>query len=660
MSEKVFGDLKAILERKPESAPAEDRRLLQLLHVSYSACMNEKQRRHLSLRPLQDLLARLKESLQVGDGVGPHFDQPSTLTGAYRLLTELDIASFMHVYITASFIVKCCGPQTQLTRLQADSSDPATLIPYLIPVSNIGLAHPNDYLDLEKVAAYQKSLSRAFALLDYFPCTRSDLMRIDLNKHYDELSKQVIDLEKRIAATVPPQNQWQDPSKSFHKVGSQELGDLFPQLSFIRVIEDLAGNHYQCNETVLTDRDYLLSLRRVLESTPSCVVEAFLAWKIVQGYQDQVYSPSLTGIYSDSQNQGNAIAATNEQMEDEGWNCVSQVSEDLPWALARFYVTEHFPQQSLDASNFILHSVMHKLQSSLGKSSLLSPGEGLSAQHKLGNMQFETGYPSSQPDITNTSALMQHYSSLNPSHTNAFANKLNATKLRVVEDFRRLLHPTDRHIWRSPPQDLMAGYDAILNEVVVQAAWLQPPILHSAETPAYLSFGSLGMTFGHELTHALDDIGSQYDENGHLTSWLSKETREKIGEAQWCFTEQFDNMNVTDSAGERHRINGSRVITEVVADAGGLQAAYDAWTEHAHRQPRPRLPGLQAFTDAQLFFVAAGQFFCEIADRDVYVQGLEYDPHPPTPQRVNGLMANSAAFGRAWNCPPRERQCRLW
>ncbi len=39
-------------------------------------------------------------------------------------------------------------------------------------------------------------------------------------------------------------------------------------------------------------------------------------------------------------------------------------------------------------------------------------------------------------------------------------------------------------------------------------------VFFNAEVPMYLNFGAIGWLLGHEITHAFDDKGKQYNENG--------------------------------------------------------------------------------------------------------------------------------------------------
>lgn len=54
-------------------------------------------------------------------------------------------------------------------------------------------------------------------------------------------------------------------------------------------------------------------------------------------------------------------------------------------------------------------------------------------------------------------------------------------------------------------------------EIVFPAGILQPPF-YSLSWPSHLKYGAFGGVAAHELTHAFDNSGSQYDESGRSFS----------------------------------------------------------------------------------------------------------------------------------------------
>ena len=74
------------------------------------------------------------------------------------------------------------------------------------------------------------------------------------------------------------------------------------------------------------------------------------------------------------------------------------------------------------------------------------------------------------------------------------------------------------------PPTVNAYYDPQKNDINFPAGILQPP-LFSALSDAAPNYGDTGATVGHELTHAFDDEGSQFDAEGNLRDWWTDADR---------------------------------------------------------------------------------------------------------------------------------------
>src|SRR3546814_14002705 len=68
------------------------------------------------------------------------------------------------------------------------------------------------------------------------------------------------------------------------------------------------------------------------------------------------------------------------------------------------------------------------------------------------------------------------------------------------------------------PPTVNAYYNPQMNDINFPAGVLQPP-LYDAKMDAAPNYGNTGGTIGHELTHAFDDEGRQFDANGNLKDW---------------------------------------------------------------------------------------------------------------------------------------------
>jgi predicted metalloendopeptidase len=65
------------------------------------------------------------------------------------------------------------------------------------------------------------------------------------------------------------------------------------------------------------------------------------------------------------------------------------------------------------------------------------------------------------------------------------------------------------------PSMVNAYYTPNKNQIVFPAGILQQPFFDNS-FPYALNFGAMGVVMGHELTHAFDDQGREFDRNGDL------------------------------------------------------------------------------------------------------------------------------------------------
>lgn len=78
---------------------------------------------------------------------------------------------------------------------------------------------------------------------------------------------------------------------------------------------------------------------------------------------------------------------------------------------------------------------------------------------------------------------------------------------------------------------------------VFPAGILQAPF-YDINYPKSLNFGAMGVVMGHELTHAFDDQGREYDKEGNLHKWWKNSTSWNFVERIQCFIYQYSNYSI--------------------------------------------------------------------------------------------------------------------
>lgn len=82
-------------------------------------------------------------------------------------------------------------------------------------------------------------------------------------------------------------------------------------------------------------------------------------------------------------------------------------------------------------------------------------------------------------------------------------------------------------------------YVPFSNSIQIPMGILQSKFI-DLEGPLYLNYGSLGFTMAHELSHAFDDFGRQFDLKGNVANWYSQKATELNSEKEQCIIDQYN------------------------------------------------------------------------------------------------------------------------
>jgi putative endopeptidase len=166
-----------------------------------------------------------------------------------------------------------------------------------------------------------------------------------------------------------------------------------------------------------------------------------------------------------------------------------------------------------------------------------------------------------------------------------------------------------------------------------------------------VNYGGIGAGIGHEMTHGFDDEGAQYDKDGNLKNWWSKEDSEKFAAKTKSVIDLYNTFTVLDSL----HINGALTNGENIADIGGLAIAYDAFKLTKQGQDTTKIDGL---TPDQRFFLSFAQIW-KIRMKDELMRTIiNTNPHSPSMWRVNGAVMNCSPFYTAFNVQPGDKMYR--
>jgi endothelin-converting enzyme len=259
----------------------------------------------------------------------------------------------------------------------------------------------------------------------------------------------------------------------------------------------------------------------------------------------------------------------------------------------------------------------------------------------------------------NPSSLYEYYQSINITPSTFFENAMHMQKFGVASMWSEYGKPVDRDSWGMTVPTVNAYYNPPGNEIVFPAGIMQFPVF-DVNVPQYLSYGAFGSVSGHELSHAFDSTGRHYDQNGNYSNWWNNATVAGFEKRAECFVDQYAEYTVPGPDNKPLHVNGKLTLGENIADAGGVAAAFSAWQRRRDETPNEDLPGLDFFTQEQLFFVSYANWWCGKSRKETAINRIYTDPHAPKWARILGTMANSREFKESFGCAKKEPVCELW
>ena len=153
---------------------------------------------------------------------------------------------------------------------------------------------------------------------------------------------------------------------------------------------------------------------------------------------------------------------------------------------------------------------------------------------------------------------------------------------------------------------------------------------------------------GHEMSHGFDDSGSQYDKDGTLRNWWTKDDLAKFKARTELLVKQYDAYTVLDTL----HVNGKLTLGENIGDLGGLNIAYDAFKMTKQGKAKSKIDG---FTSDQRFFLAYAQVWRSSSLPETAANMIQTDPHSPAQFRAIGAPVNMDAWYKAFDIKPGDK-----
>jgi len=477
--------------------------------------------------------------------------------------------------------------------------------------------------------AYKKYVSTLFQL------TGSSLAAAQKNADI------VYGIEKQLASAHKTNIQLRDVKANYNKEAIASIQKKQNSLGWVGFLADLGA---RTDSIDMAQPAYYEALNRLMKSVSINDWKIYLKATTLQNYAETLSKPYVDATFEFSKMlTGQSTQKSRKQVMTES------VDRHLGQALGQLYVKRYFDENSKQRVLALVNNLQKSFENRISHLDWMSDSTKIKAKEKLYTITKKIGYPDK----------WRNYDQVQISRTQYFENVLSLNQNDYQYELAKLNKPVDRTEWHTTPSTVTAYYNPALNEIVFPAGILQYPYFDYSADDA-INYGGIGMVIGHEMTHAFDDQGAQYDKDGNVKNWWTTEDYSKFRAKTQQLANLYSSFTVLDTV----HIKGALTLGENTADNGGVAMAYDAFKMTKQGKDSVKIDG---FTPDQRFFLSIGRIW-RVKTRDAFLRTyVNTNPHSPATWRVNGPLMNFAPFYRAFNLQPgdknykkEEERVKIW
>jgi putative endopeptidase len=309
----------------------------------------------------------------------------------------------------------------------------------------------------------------------------------------------VMQMEATLAKASQTRTERRDPYKLMHKMSEAQLAVLAPNFDWNTYWKALNPPTFQTVNVI--SPDFMKQLNQSLAREPLENWKNYLRFHVAN-----MYTEYLSDNFSREHFEFFQKYLRGAQEQPPRWKrCVQFVDHRLGEALGQAYVRQVFSPELKASTLKMVEEIEKAMELRINQLDWMSPATKQQALVKLHAIRNKIGYPDRWRDYSTVAITPDDFA----------GNMRSAIVFESRRQLNKIGQPVDHGEWQITPPTVDAYYDPQMNDINFPAGVLQPP-LHDAKMDDAPNYGDTGGTIGHELTHAFDDQGSQFDAKGNL------------------------------------------------------------------------------------------------------------------------------------------------
>ena len=577
LDEDVKGKLKKDIKNLGEGKESSDITGMSEFITFYKAASDYKQREKDGLEPLKPYLKEIEDIKDLND-----------LANKSASLTDKGIP------LPFGYDVGTNAENTSQKQIQL--SPPSILLP--------------------DVSIYKDEASKKQYLTPIETATKKALEKLGYSeKNSKRIVKEALEFDEIIAKYSLSNEEMSESKNLVHPKTAEEINAYSGSFKLYDVIKGIMGRDL---ETInVPNTKYFENYSKVVNQDNFSKIKS---WMLVQ--EAMAASNSLTEDYRlNFQSISMAIMGTQKPISKE--DTVYEMSVNLfSDVMSVYYGRKYFGEEAKTDVTGMIDKIKNVYRGRLQKNNWLTEGTRNKAIEKLDKMKVFVGY---QEDVD--PGTKELHLDPNKSFFELSEDIAQFGKRYTIDHFDE---PIDKNKWSGSAFDINAYYNPESNSINFPAGILQAPFYDKNQSTEK-NYGGIGVVIGHEITHAFDSNGADYDENGDMHNWWTNADSKAFDKRIKAFEDQWNGLEIYET-----KVNGKLTVTENVADAGGLSSTLQVLKTDMTKP------------DLKDYFENYANIWKQKASLQYNKYTMVQDVHAPNELRVNQQLKNLPEFYEAY------------
>lgn len=484
-------------------------------------------------------------------------------------------------------------------------TDMKDAVHYAMTFSGAGLILPD-------TTYYADEHPRKAELLDFYRTNTVEILR-EFGFSAEAAQQQVentVKFDAILAQYVNTSEEWAKYAELYNPVVISDFTSHIKSIPFAQIIEALIGKLPE--KIVVYEKRFYENFDQIVNVANFELIKSWMLVKLLRG-STQYLSDDMRILGSDFSRK---LSGTSEARSQEK-HAFDLATGQFSQAVGLYYGHKYFGEAAKADVQRMTSEMIKVYQERLDKNTWLSRATIDKAIKKLDAMTVFIGFPDKLPEI---------YQQFTVSHDSLYSNIARFDVARSHKHYDKFNEDVDKTEWHMPAHMVNAYFSPDSNTIVFPAAILQKPFYSATEQTPSQNYGGIGAVIAHEISHAFDNNGALFDEFGNMNNWWTDQDFKAFEAKQELMIAEFDGLEIAGG-----KVNGKLVVSENIADAGGLTAAMTA----ALREPD---------ADLKAFFTQWGEIWRLKASEEYQQMLLSMDVHAPGKLRANVQASNLDEF----------------